>query len=331
MTDTPFIDLTALRAFLSIAQERNMSTAATRLGITQSAVSQALRGLEDQIGTVLVNRGDRPLSLTPAGALLAEQGAALMEAAIDLKAAVVSVGAGAHPSLRLGLVDSFAAACGTELARECVAWGARLSLRTGLSPDLGRGLLAREFDMVISSESLENADSVDGCELLTEGFVLITPKALTLQVGTVDALKALTGRLPMIRFNRQSHLGSQIDQILRRHGIKAGRTIEVDTSDTLTSMVGGALGWALTTPVCLLQAQHVSQNVDVSVVDTLVGSRSLYLLSLKDQHQQVVEKVRAAAMNLLRGDAMRRLGTIDPRLTDLVRIDPRGAAAAAPT
>jgi len=75
----------------------------------------------------------------------------------------------------------------------------------------------------------------------------------------------------------------------------------------------------------------LSQNVAVSVVDTLVGSRSLYLLSLKDQHQQVVEKVQAATMKLLRGDAMRRLGTIDPRLTDLVRIDPRGAPTAAPT
>ena len=48
------IDMQALRIFLATAQDCNMSKAAERLGITQSAVSQSVRLLEDNLGTVLL-------------------------------------------------------------------------------------------------------------------------------------------------------------------------------------------------------------------------------------------------------------------------------------
>ncbi len=323
-----FIDLAALRVFLSIAQEHNMSTAGARLGITQSAVSQALRALENQLGTVLVNRSDRPLTLTPAGRLLTERGSTLMDGAVDLRRAVIGVGQGAHPSLRLGLVDSFASTCGAALASQYVQAGTRLSLRTGLSPDLGRGLLSREFDLVISSDGLHEVDNVDRHELLSEGYLVITPRNLAMKIDTVLDLRKLADAQPMIRFNRQSHLGAQIDHVIRRHGIQAGRHLEVDTSDTLTSMVGtGRLGWALTTPMCLLQAEHLAKTVDAHIVGDLVGARSLFLLALKDQHRQVVQHARQAICDLLTGDAIPRLAAIHPGLASLLRL---GSAADLP-
>jgi DNA-binding transcriptional LysR family regulator len=61
------LDWNLLRTFLVIAHERSVSRAATRLHLTQPAVSQALRRLEDQLGLRLVDRRGPRIEITPAG------------------------------------------------------------------------------------------------------------------------------------------------------------------------------------------------------------------------------------------------------------------------
>ena len=62
-------DPAALECLAAIVEEDGFERAAVRLSITQSAVSQRLRSLESQVGTVLLVR-TRPLRLTSAGQLL---------------------------------------------------------------------------------------------------------------------------------------------------------------------------------------------------------------------------------------------------------------------
>lgn len=62
-------DPDALECLAAIIEEGGFERAAQRLSITQSAVSQRLRSLEAQVGTVLIVRS-RPLKATPAGQLM---------------------------------------------------------------------------------------------------------------------------------------------------------------------------------------------------------------------------------------------------------------------
>lgn len=62
-------DPNALECLAAIVEEGGFERAAVRLSITQSAVSQRLRSLEVQVGTVLIVRS-RPLRATSAGRLL---------------------------------------------------------------------------------------------------------------------------------------------------------------------------------------------------------------------------------------------------------------------
>lgn len=62
-------DPDALECLAAIVEEGGFERAAVRLSITQSAVSQRLRSLEVQVGTVLIVRS-RPLKATTAGRLL---------------------------------------------------------------------------------------------------------------------------------------------------------------------------------------------------------------------------------------------------------------------
>ncbi|KQT93392.1 LysR family transcriptional regulator [Methylobacterium sp. Leaf469] len=60
-------DLTDLLSFVTVSQEGSFTRAAVRLGITQSALSHALKGLEARLGVQLLNRSTRAVSPTEAG------------------------------------------------------------------------------------------------------------------------------------------------------------------------------------------------------------------------------------------------------------------------
>lgn len=66
------MDLNLLPLLLAVADERNFRTAADRLGVTRSAVSQGIRRLEDSVGMQLVMRTTRAVRLTEAGERLVE-------------------------------------------------------------------------------------------------------------------------------------------------------------------------------------------------------------------------------------------------------------------
>jgi DNA-binding transcriptional LysR family regulator len=61
-------DLTGLRALLAVARRRSFTRAAAELRVTPSAVSQAVRALEDRVGVRLLARTTRNVGLTEAGA-----------------------------------------------------------------------------------------------------------------------------------------------------------------------------------------------------------------------------------------------------------------------
>jgi DNA-binding transcriptional LysR family regulator len=61
-------ELSVLSAFLTVAEERSFTRAATRLGVSPSALSHAIRGLEERIGVRLLARTTRSVAPTDAGA-----------------------------------------------------------------------------------------------------------------------------------------------------------------------------------------------------------------------------------------------------------------------
>jgi len=60
-------DLNVLAAFLTVAKERSFTRAARRLGISRSALSHAVRGLEERLGVRLLDRTTRSVAPTQAG------------------------------------------------------------------------------------------------------------------------------------------------------------------------------------------------------------------------------------------------------------------------
>src|SRR3712207_6953571 len=63
----PRTDLDDLQAFLAVAGERSFTRAAAKLGVSQSALSQTLRGIEARLGLRLLTRTTRSVAPTEAG------------------------------------------------------------------------------------------------------------------------------------------------------------------------------------------------------------------------------------------------------------------------
>ena len=67
------MDLRVLNYFLTVAKEGNITHAADILHITQPTLSRQLKEIEDELGTVLLERGNRKISLTDAGILFQQR------------------------------------------------------------------------------------------------------------------------------------------------------------------------------------------------------------------------------------------------------------------
>ena len=94
-----------LRAFALVLDLGSISAAASVLGYTQSAVSQQLAALEREVGTPLVDRSQRPLRSTRAGALLLPHVERVLAALGGAEAAVDDL-RGGTPRLRLAAFPS---------------------------------------------------------------------------------------------------------------------------------------------------------------------------------------------------------------------------------
>ncbi len=72
-------DLPDLAAFATVVEERSFTRAAARLGVSQSALSHSMRGLEKRMGVQLIARTTRSVSATAAGTALLQEVAPAME------------------------------------------------------------------------------------------------------------------------------------------------------------------------------------------------------------------------------------------------------------
>ena len=137
-------ELSVLSAFLAVEEERSFTRAAKRLGVSQSALSHAIRGLEEQIGVRLLARTTRSVAPTDAGEQLI---ASLRPALGDIRGALDRLsGLRDTPAGRVRLLVS------------------PLASTTVLAPKLG--LFARDFpDVVLDVTTDENR-----VDLVAAGF-----------------------------------------------------------------------------------------------------------------------------------------------------------------
>ena len=312
-------NLQSLKTFLAVGATGSMTAAAVKLGLTQSAVSQAIRQLEDALGTVVLDRSHRPLALTPAGLVLQQHAQPIIDDAEALTTRVRQAGSSGIPELRIGVVDSFATTAGPELIRVLLKTTARLSFRSGLAHDQAEGLLNRNLDIIITSDAMDDVDGLTRYLLLSEPYLLLMPEKIADTDGQPD-LKQLAMNYPLIRFSARSQVGAQVERHLRRLGVKAPHLLEVDATDALVAIVAAGLGWSIATPLCMLQVRSRLDGIKALPFPGPGFVRQLHLITRSGEYGDLPEKVAALACNVLREQCLPEFGKLIPWIKNQVVI-----------
>ena len=171
------MEFSDLRLFVSATQHRTLLDASRQLNLTPSAVSRAIRRLEDDLGAPLFDRAGKSLRLNAAGERLRERALALLELAEQTRAEFEGADFGvrcrvAAPAL---LQWRFGPALAEALAARYV--DSSLVLRPAFEDDALAALARGEVDFaIVTDESLRDARSAAAFESAPLG-------TLTMQVA----------------------------------------------------------------------------------------------------------------------------------------------------
>lgn len=99
--------LTGMAVFAQVVEAESFTGAATRLGMSKSAVSKAISGLEDRLGARLLNRTTRRLALTEVGRAFYERCARIVAEAEEAELAVTRLQDVPRGTLRVNAPVSF--------------------------------------------------------------------------------------------------------------------------------------------------------------------------------------------------------------------------------
>ncbi|MGF7053591.1 DNA-binding transcriptional LysR family regulator [Bosea sp. OAE752] len=312
-------DLRQLAVFCAVVETGSMTRGARQLGLTQSAASQLVAALEKAMGVPLIDRDIRPVRATMAGRLLAERGQELLRQAHELDTAVRLNARDAIPALRIAMIDSLSTTLGPDFIRELRKSFPRYALIANPRELSEQQFNARQIDMIVGVDFLQEVETAMAIPLLAEPFALALPAEWDMEVGK---LSDLTGR-SMIRYTLRTSTGRQVEQALSRLRLDFPREVESDTAETVLTMVAAGLGWAITTPLMALQARSRLAGVRLLPVPGLSLRRRVDLYARKGELGAIPQEIAAILHTLIQDKLVPELREVAPWIGDGLRVFPQ--------
>lgn len=269
------ITLWGVEVFVATAEEASITAAARRLDTSAATVSQQLTNLEGAIGTTLLNRQERPVTLTPAGEMFLRRANVILNEADQARAELAMADLSRLTRFRLGMIEDFDAdvtprllSAMAEELRQC-----QFLLETGASHRLYDALDSRALDVIVAADMGTSAEGMEVHPLLTEPFVAAVPR------GTApgDDLMRRLRRMPLIQYTTRHYMGRLIAAHLARQNLTLAHRFELDSYSAIMAMVADGAGWTIMTPLGWLSAQRFRTRVEVVPLPLPPLSRTISL------------------------------------------------------
>lgn len=227
-----------LRTLVAIADTRTFSAAASVVHVTHAAVSQQMQALEADLDIALFDRNSRTPDLTPVGHKIVAKARMLIEEYDNLVPLALGDG-GLSSTITLGALRTTLTGLTPKAMSTLSAKfpEMRLHIRPGLTGalflDVERGIL--DAAIVIKPNLMPNG--------LTFRELAREPMQLIASVDEVeqDPLKLLRSR-PFIRYDRNTVVGTLIDNWIASKRVQVSETMELDSPEAIASMVHAGLG-----------------------------------------------------------------------------------------
>lgn len=281
-----YTNINALLAFITVAREGSVSRAADLLNLTQPAVSQQLKRLARDTGTVLFRRTSSGLELTDNGAALRHKAEHVLNAMDDFRHSARQCSGRISGTLRIGtIVDPDFIRLGPLLRR---LRAGHPDITTELSHAVSGEVMARLIRGQIDAGYVLGApdaapsgsgdDPVHMIPLARFTYRVIAPPGWQARVG--DADWPTLAALPWIGTPPTSSHHGLLAEVFTRHGCTQTIVAKVDQEASMLEMVRAGVGLSLCRESIAL---HERQTNGLAVSDVAFVPARLSFITL-DRH-----------------------------------------------
>lgn len=237
-----------LRYFQTVAHEGNLTRAAARLNVSQSAVSSQIRALEDRLGQALFERRGRMLHLTEAGRIALDHADAIFATGRELVATLQQSGR-QRQALRVGALATLSRNFQLAFLRPVLGRpDVEVILRSGSAAELFNALAAHNLDLVLTNRP-------PAADALTSFVVQRLAEQPVSLIGIPDLCPpdlSLSDRLAetaLILPTRESGVRVGFDAFADRLGVRPQIAAEVDDMAMMRLLAREGVGLAVLPPI----------------------------------------------------------------------------------
>jgi DNA-binding transcriptional LysR family regulator len=239
------VELTPLRYLLAIGEAGHMTRAAESLGVSQPALSAAMKKLEDELGVTLLDRTGRGVALTEQGRAFCEHARAAVRAVDDGRRAVRELAGLERGTIRIG-GGATAMGCLVPAAARAVRLehpGLRFTAREAGSEQVAAAVVAGELDLGIVTLPVRTVgrDELMVVHRVDDELRLILPPGHRLAGREAFAWSDLAGE-PVVAFEAGSAVRTLIDAAAGEHGVTLSVVMELRSIQGIERMVEAGIG-----------------------------------------------------------------------------------------
>ncbi len=268
-----------LHYFWAVAKEGNLTRAAARLHVSQSALSAQIRLLEEQLGHALFTRSGRTLQLTEAGRMALGYADTIFASGNELMALLRDGVRQTRQVLRIGAVATLSRNFQENFVEPLLSRSdVELVLQSGSLEDLLPRLRVHALDLVLSNRRVHaDADHPWRCRSIARQPVSLVgrprPKRRAFRFPEELA------EVPLLLPSRDSDIRAAFDLLCEQYGLRCHVLAEVDDMALLRLLARDSGAVALVPTVVVRDELQSGQLVEYCIVPDLV--ENFYAITVK--------------------------------------------------
>lgn len=243
------LNLQQLSTFVTVISEGSMTAAADKLYLTQPAVSQQIRNLEDELGVELLVRGVRQIKPTPYGEVLFEHSRKILQSVQQAEIAIKSMGAELKGLMKIGTINSIGLHMMSPIIGRLMRHNPDLTVRVDYmkGEELVKAFKKGQFDVVLAPEiqaefGAEMESSVESRFLLKEEMWLVG-SGKDSEIPQQIEMKEI-GDFPLVEFVEEfPGFNKRLSEQIEKTGAKVQPIFESSNVGTLKRVIESGLGW----------------------------------------------------------------------------------------
>jgi len=263
------INYNHLRYFWAVAQDGNLTRAAERLNVSQSALSVQIRKLEDRLGHMLFERRGRQLVLTEAGRIALDHAEAIFATGQELLGTLRQTGT-TRTAVRIGALATLSRNFQISFLQPLLGRSdIEVVLRSAGPSELLLGLQSLKLDLVLTDQ-MPTSDALTPFityKLAEQPVSLIgTPSLL----GSRRDVAALLNVHPVILPTPGSGIRSDFDAFVDRLGIRPQIAAEIDDIAMMRLFAREGSALAVLPPIAVRDELAVGTLIEAGVLPGIV-------------------------------------------------------------